>query len=281
MNPQHFYTRTVVSQVSAPGTIIEMADCRWKQPGQLLHHEPCHVVRWIVRPRAIEARGWIRDGYEASFGQLTLFLGNTPVHFVPPLEGSARVLRCHFDPEWFQRSIDATCVRRISHLGMLLNIRSSEIEFVMRRLAAELAEPGSNSKRLLEALAMTVAVEVSRFLNLRMKYLSGGKGTLSPTLFQRIVNFISSFPMGSPEVADVAAECGLSDRHLRRLFKASVGQTLRSYIEDVRISRAKAMLADPQLSIKIISHRLGFCSPSAFSSTFRRVTGQMPREFRH
>jgi AraC-like DNA-binding protein len=44
--------------------------------------------------------------------------------------------------------------------------------------------------------------------------------------------------------------------------------------------KAKQLLADDEISIAEIGHRLGFASRSHFSTAFRRRVGSTPREFR-
>jgi AraC family transcriptional regulator len=47
-----------------------------------------------------------------------------------------------------------------------------------------------------------------------------------------------------------------------------------------RIERAKGLLADPLASVTDIAFDAGFKGTSAFSATFRRVTGQTPTGYR-
>lgn len=61
---------------------------------------------------------------------------------------------------------------------------------------------------------------------------------------------------------------------------SSTGQTLHDFMEDVRVARAKSLLTDTNLPLKVISYRLGFCHPSAFSFAFRKATGEAAREYR-
>jgi AraC-like DNA-binding protein len=55
--------------------------------------------------------------------------------------------------------------------------------------------------------------------------------------------------------------------------------SIGTYISESRIERARRLLVGGH-SIKAISISLGFSSPANFSTTFRRVTGESPREFR-
>ena len=78
--------------------------------------------------------------------------------------------------------------------------------------------------------------------------------------------FVSSFKEGSSALSEVAVQFALSTLHLRRVYKRTTGQTLHGFIEETRVSCARSMLAEQNLSLKEILYRLGFSHPSAFSS---------------
>ena len=81
-------------------------------------------------------------------------------------------------------------------------------------------------------------------------------------------------------VTELAALCGISTRHLRRLFKQTTKQTLHEYVRDAWVAKAKSLLCDTELPLKEITSRIGFTDPSSFSMAFRRATGAAPRTFR-
>lgn len=63
-------------------------------------------------------------------------------------------------------------------------------------------------------------------------------------------------------------------------FRATVGETIFDYGNRTRMERAKRLLADGSLSIKQISHALGFSQPAAFAVAFKRFTGLSPDLYR-
>jgi AraC family transcriptional regulator len=81
-------------------------------------------------------------------------------------------------------------------------------------------------------------------------------------------------------MAELAALCGISDRHLRRLFKQTTRQTLHEFIRDSWVAEAKSLLCDTEAPLKEIASRMGFTDPGSFSMAFRRATGAAPRTFR-
>jgi len=59
---------------------------------------------------------------------------------------------------------------------------------------------------------------------------------------QRLMATIGVDPAGHYELDTVAAQIGLSPRHLARLFKAQVGMTLRQYVHEVRLENAVGLV---------------------------------------
>ncbi len=93
---------------------------------------------------------------------------------------------------------------------------------------------------------------------------------------QFIENHIDA-PIG---VADIAASCNLSDSRLAHLFKENVGQSVKSFLDALRMQQAKRLLATTKLSISQVGDRVGYEDPAQFSKFFRRHMNCSPRTFR-
>lgn len=79
---------------------------------------------------------------------------------------------------------------------------------------------------------------------------------------------------------ELAAIAGLSRYHFCTAFRLATGQTPHEWLTRERIERARAMLAVSNATITDVALTVGYSTPSAFTATFRRVTGQTPTEFR-
>jgi AraC family transcriptional regulator len=64
------------------------------------------------------------------------------------------------------------------------------------------------------------------------------------------------------------------------MFKRSTGLAPHQYLGDLRLERAKRLLADGRTPIIEIAFEIGYANPSQFSSFFRKRTGLSPTEFR-
>jgi transcriptional regulator GlxA family with amidase domain len=58
-------------------------------------------------------------------------------------------------------------------------------------------------------------------------------------------------------------------------------EKINDYVLALRIEAAKTLLAQTRLPIELIAMKTGFCSPSYFSQTFKRLTGKTPRAYRY
>ncbi len=76
---------------------------------------------------------------------------------------------------------------------------------------------------------------------------------------------------------------GYGRSQLFRLFYEGTGMTPNDYVIRRRIVKAQKMLKNPecqQLTIEMIGRRCGFNSPSFFASTFSKIVGMKPNEWR-
>lgn len=77
------------------------------------------------------------------------------------------------------------------------------------------------------------------------------------------------------------AAARLSERSLRRRFRALLGMGWDEYRRRARLMAAAALLADGDQPIVRIAMDVGFESQSAFTAAFGQLMGETPRQFRH
>jgi len=82
------------------------------------------------------------------------------------------------------------------------------------------------------------------------------------------------------DVRGLAGRLGCSPDHLTRLFRKETGMTVREYVGEQRLARARVLLQDPQLNVSEVGWACGFSSPNYFVRAFRKATGRTPGEFR-
>ncbi|WP_030545840.1 AraC family transcriptional regulator [Streptomyces albus] len=81
-------------------------------------------------------------------------------------------------------------------------------------------------------------------------------------------------------VAALASAAGVSRAVLARRFTELVGEPPMSYLTGWRLTLAADLLRDPDLSLAAIARRVGYSTPFALSTAFKRERGLSPQEFR-
>ena len=79
---------------------------------------------------------------------------------------------------------------------------------------------------------------------------------------------------------NLGKEIGMSERHLRRLFKKCTGKNFREYLREFRIDKAITLLLESAHDMKTIAGIVGYSTPNYFSRDFRDRMGCTPAEFR-
>lgn len=78
----------------------------------------------------------------------------------------------------------------------------------------------------------------------------------------------------------VADKFGISVPYLSSLFKTSAGVNFSSYVENVRIEKAKGLLKNTSMTVGQISQATGYGSSNSFCRAFKRATGSSASEYR-
>jgi AraC family carnitine catabolism transcriptional activator len=84
----------------------------------------------------------------------------------------------------------------------------------------------------------------------------------------------------SPSVPAIAAECGLSERGLYRLFRGHLCVSPKQFYLTLRLQYAHDLLRQSDISIAEIAAMTGFNSSSRFSQIFRQVFAESPTSAR-
>ena len=80
--------------------------------------------------------------------------------------------------------------------------------------------------------------------------------------------------------AKLANGCNISEVYFRKLFTKHFGISPKQYIIELRIQKAKQLLAEDAMSVSVISEKCGFSTPYHFCRLFKQHTGITPSEYR-
>ena len=85
---------------------------------------------------------------------------------------------------------------------------------------------------------------------------------------------------GFPTVAWCANQFNLSPNYFGNLVRKDLHISAQEFIHEKMIEKAKALLADPSLSVDDVADQLGFAYANHFTRLFRKKTGLSPTQFR-
>ncbi len=78
----------------------------------------------------------------------------------------------------------------------------------------------------------------------------------------------------------LAAQAGVSRAGLARRFHELVGEPPMTYLTERRLSLAADLLREPDATVTSVAHQVGYSSPFALSTAFKRRRGITPTEHR-
>ena len=81
-------------------------------------------------------------------------------------------------------------------------------------------------------------------------------------------------------LGELARQSGMSPFHFLRRFKSTFGQTPHRFLIAQRLTRARTLLIETDLSVTEICFECGYESLGSFSALFRREIGCSPRDYR-
>ena len=156
---------------------------------------------------------------------------------------------------------------------------------VLSDLPVQQMGPYSDQFKLVERF-LCCADTRERRLFLRQQYeavmslVDNHSDSQSNHIVEKTRSIIESNYMNQISIATLAEQVFVTPTYLCMLFKQATGQTINEYITQIRIRRAKQLLADSRIKLYDVCCQVGYLSPSYFSSIFKKYTHMTPREYR-
>ena len=144
------------------------------------------------------------------------------------------------------------------------------------KIYRELREGGFAAQLMVERLAGALAIAVARRFELDISEPRHAGG-LAPHRLKLIHERLAA-EQPPPSLAELAALCGMSVRHLSRTLKAETGMAAAKYMERTVMERARRLLTERRMSVAEVAVNTGFSGTNTFSIAFKRVMGVRPRE---
>jgi len=111
-------------------------------------------------------------------------------------------------------------------------------------------------------------------------YPTYGNKIIKEQFYRDICDYVSWHITDNIKVSQVANYFGYNEKYLTTFFKQRAGISLKQYILQAKMDRAKADLSETTEPVSQIAFRLGFTDAHNFSNAFHKVTGLSPSEYR-
>jgi len=108
----------------------------------------------------------------------------------------------------------------------------------------------------------------------RARGLRGERGLLFA-----LRGFVETYDQGVPSIEEAASYFNISSRTLSRRL-GELGTSYQTFIDDIRLARAKALLNSTSMTVESIAHSLGYRDVRSFRTAFKKWTGVTPNEYR-
>ena len=274
---------TTKAEIKTAATHVEVMSGSWPMPIEQVWVDPRPVVTMLSCARGYETKGRFSD---AEGGDRLDPIGH--IFFIPPNRalygwgtgGQVRATRCTFDPTFYERTLDGRNAIDSVQLRRCLDIRRTLLPEFLNRLYREAISPGFAGGALADSLGCAMLIEIARYALAAPDEPPRKASRLSRRQIEIIEDYIESLEGEPPCVSSLAALCTLSERQFCRVFREHAGKSAGRFLRVVQIERAKRLLANTDLPLKMISFRLGFANAANFSAAFRAATSLPPGMYR-
>ena len=109
---------------------------------------------------------------------------------------------------------------------------------------------------------------------------SAFSGSKSNRTAQKLIDFVKEHYSENLTIEQIAGQFSYNPYHMNRMMRKATGTTVHKYLIQYRITAAKQLLAESDLSVEEIARAVGFSDTSYFSNSFKKAVGCRPSDFR-
>lgn len=171
------------------------------------------------------------------------------------------ILTCHDDFRFAQQALRLQC-----------------LDYVLKPVMPE------DLDRVLEKAVKQVRQQVSdgKIRKIGAEYIHKIAGDQSEeiSIVEKTRQYIVSHVEEELTVEHLASMVYVTPNYLSRCFNKKYGKTVLEYIADHRMALAEELLKSTNLSVTIVSARVGYPNYAYFTKQFKRYSGMTPRKYR-
>ena len=151
----------------------------------------------------------------------------------------------------------------------------SDIPAMMRATLAEIQGEGARSKAALRAYIQVILARLLPALDMEKESAEAQSGLLYDTMRYLGEHFDQPLSLDA-----LSRALGASKYHLSHLFSERLGMNFRSYLNALRVERARLLLTGTAAPITQICYECGFENQRTFNRAFLAACGTTPTRYR-
>ena len=97
----------------------------------------------------------------------------------------------------------------------------------------------------------------------------------------KILEYLATHLNERTTLKQLAAKFGYNANYLSRTFNKTMGMSFNTFLNEMRIEQAKALLSETEFNIADIAYESGFESIRNFNRVFKNAIGITPREYKN
>ena len=207
------------------------------------------------------------------------------IYFLPPgnfhrifCTPELNVINIMFDESIISSELQAKLLDSNASLCAVLNEEElSDVIALAKQLIEEINAPDNYtahySANLLDCILIKIMrkAEVLPFSDIKGRYEA----------INTAINYLYKNFKDAPTLDELAKNCGYSPNYFRKLFIELTGKCYTDFVNALKVSYAKVLLASNNMTVSEIAFDCGFTSLSNFYRVFHNETGHSPLEYRN
>ena len=105
-------------------------------------------------------------------------------------------------------------------------------------------------------------------------------GTSSENIIKRVINYMNTNYYKDLKLETLAEIFSYNSAYLGKLFKSNVGENFNTYLDKIRIEKAKYLLVEEKLKVYQVCEKVGYKNIDYFHSKFKKYVGTSPLNYK-
>jgi AraC-like DNA-binding protein/mannose-6-phosphate isomerase-like protein (cupin superfamily) len=162
-----------------------------------------------------------------------------------------------------------------------INGMEAQLGELFDRIVALGGQEKPGTEQIIESIILQMIWQVRQHLNQQLPQPSADRiSRRREWLVNQAIRYMQQNLHRSLPIAELSQFCCASRHHLAHVFKENMGVSPLQYALQMRMEKAKRLLADQALSVYEVAGQMGFADQFYFSRQFKKVTGLSPKAYR-